>query len=180
MEPKPSHQKEPPFDLKNSDFRAYHEDVVLRTLNSVKRHWIVAGSCVLLALAVGISTIPLIPTRYTAVALVYPSLVSSEPGKFTIGSVDASSVVLGEARLVSSDVVLRAVVKRLGLDVVGSNSGPPSWARKMLEPLASLLAAGNARSLGLRPSGGETPEAGRDCQGSALLFRIDYIFGSLT
>jgi uncharacterized protein involved in exopolysaccharide biosynthesis len=54
-----------------------------------------------------------------------------------LASVDASSIVSGEARLIRSDAILRAVVKRLGLDPVAAE--PPSWATQGLDWVRAML-----------------------------------------
>jgi uncharacterized protein involved in exopolysaccharide biosynthesis len=126
---KHDHEGRPSFQLEHSDFREHYENVAVQTLQSIRRHWGLIASCVALALALAFGAIPLMPVKYSAVALIYPSLLSNEQGKGATGvSVDASSIVIGEARLVNSDAILRTVVKRLGLDQIPVGVKLPSWA----------------------------------------------------
>ncbi|MGZ5871405.1 MAG: hypothetical protein ACXWKP_04750 [Bradyrhizobium sp.] len=72
---------------------------------------------VTLALVLACIAIPLMPREYSAEALIYPNLFSREQGKVVpLASVDAAALVNGEARLIRSDAILRAVAKRLGQD----------------------------------------------------------------
>lgn len=126
------HERRPNFQLEHSDFRAHYEDVSVRTLNSIGRRWWLIGLSVALALVLASAIIPLLPRKYSATALVYPNLFFDEQGKSAPrGSVDASSIVIGEARLISSDSVLRAAATRLGLDQEQEDAQPslprPSW-----------------------------------------------------
>lgn len=125
---KHDHEVRPNFQLERSDFREHYENVAVHALHSIRRHWGIIASCVVLALALAFSAIPLMPVKYSAVALIYPSLLSNEQGKGVTGvSVDASSIVIGEARLVNSDAILRTVVKRLGLDQAPTGTRLPPW-----------------------------------------------------
>lgn len=124
------HERRPNFQLEHSDFRAHYEDVSVRTLHSIGRRWWLIGLVVALALALASAIIPLLPRKYSATALVYPNLFSDEQGKnVPRGSVDASSIVIGEARLISSDAVLRAAATRLGLDQAPEDAEPSAWSR---------------------------------------------------
>jgi hypothetical protein len=75
------------------------------------------------------------PRKYSAVALVVPSLYSQEQGKIVpLASVEAAAIVNGEARLVVSDTILRSAARRLWLEPrpeTGSGSG---WLRTMFFP----------------------------------------------
>ena len=54
--------------------------------------------------------IPNMPRKYSAEALIYPNLFSREQEKIVaLASIDATSFVTGEARLLRSDAFLRAV-----------------------------------------------------------------------
>jgi uncharacterized protein involved in exopolysaccharide biosynthesis len=79
--------------------------------------------------------IPFLPRKYSATAFIVPTLYSQEQGKVVaLATVDATSIVNGEARLVLSDTILQAVVKRLEpelLPEVGTGSG---WLRSMFFP----------------------------------------------
>ena len=63
--------------------------------------------------------IPNMPRKYSAEALIYPNLFSREQEKIVaLASIDATSFVTGEARLLRSDAFLRAVAKRVGEDAL--------------------------------------------------------------
>jgi uncharacterized protein involved in exopolysaccharide biosynthesis len=126
------HDKRPSFQFDRSDFRAHHEDLAAHTLASIGRHgWLIA-SLVALALTLACMIIPLIPRKYSAEALIYPNLFSQGQEKLVpLASIDAAAIVTGEARLIRSDAILRAVVKRLGLDPVAARSD--SWATQGLD-----------------------------------------------
>ena len=109
-----------------------------RTLLSIGRHGGLIASLVALALALACIIIPLMPRKYSAEALIYPNLFSREQGKVVaLASVDAASIVTSEARLIRSDAILRAVVKRLGLDPVAAKSR--SWATQGLDWVRAML-----------------------------------------
>lgn len=132
---KHDHDARPAFHPEQSDFRAHYENLAADTLRSIRRHWWIIASCVVLALALAFGIIPLMPVKYSAEALIYPSLVSNDQGKGVTGgvSLDASSIVSGEARLVNSDSVLRTVVERLGLDKAPQRDTLPPWASEPLD-----------------------------------------------
>jgi hypothetical protein len=74
------------------------------------------------------------------VAFIYPSLYSNEQGKgIALASVDASALVTGEARLIESDAILQAVVKRLKLAPDFASTNSPSWASQALDWFRALL-----------------------------------------
>ncbi len=128
-------EKHPNFQLEHSDFRAHYENVATRTLLSLRRHWRFIASFVALALALAFIIIPLMPRKYSATALIYPSLYSQGQGKIVaLASVNAKSVVNGEARLIVSDVILQAVVRRLGLQQQPGASQSLGWFRAMFFP----------------------------------------------
>ena len=92
---------------------------------------------VALALALACVIIPLMPRKYSAEALIYPNLFSRDQGRaVALASVDAASIVSSEARLIRSDAILRAVVKRLGLDPVAKSQ---SWATQGLDWVRAML-----------------------------------------
>ena len=116
------HDKRPNFRVDSSDFRAHYEDLAAHTLASIGRHGGLIASLVALALALACMIIPLIPRKYSAEALIYPNLFSHEQEKLVaFASVDAAAIVTGEARLIRSDAILRAVVKRLGLNPMAAS-----------------------------------------------------------
>jgi capsular polysaccharide biosynthesis protein len=125
----------PNLPLEHSDFRAHYQNVAAHTLLSVRRRWRFIASCVALAVAVAFIIIPLLPRKYSATALIYPTLYSQDQGKVVaLASVNAESVVNGEARLVVSDVILQAVVRRLGLDQRADASQSLGWLRTLFFP----------------------------------------------
>ena len=132
------HERRPNLPLERSDFRADYENVAARTLRSIVRHKGLIASSVAAALALAILIIPLMPRKYSAEALVYPSLFSREQGKVAaLASIDAASIVSSEARLIRSDAILRAVVARLGLD--NEVTTPRSSALQVLDWVRTML-----------------------------------------
>jgi uncharacterized protein involved in exopolysaccharide biosynthesis len=121
----PRHKKRHNVRLKRSDYRAYYEDVAALTLSSIVRHRMLIVRFVAVAIALACIVIPLIPRKYSAEAFIYPSLLSREQEKVVpLASVDGAAIVTGEARLIRSDAILRAVATRLGHDPKAANS----WA----------------------------------------------------
>jgi uncharacterized protein involved in exopolysaccharide biosynthesis len=113
---------------KRLDYRAYYDDLAARTLSSIVRHrWLIV-KFVALALALAFIIIPLVPRKYSAEALIYPNLFSREGKVVALASVDGAAMVTGEARLIRSDTILRAVATRLGQDPNAINS----WATQVL------------------------------------------------
>jgi hypothetical protein len=123
------------FQLEHSDFRAHYRDVAAQTLLSVRRHWRFIASCVALAVGLAFIIIPLIPRKYSAMALIYPTLYSQDQGKIVaLASVEAGSLVNSEARLIVSDAIMQAVVGRLGLEQRSEDSQSLGWLRAMFFP----------------------------------------------
>jgi uncharacterized protein involved in exopolysaccharide biosynthesis len=123
-------QGRPNFELERSDLRAHYEHVAKEALRSIWRHkgriaLLVAGALVLAAAA-----IPLLPRKYSAEALVYPNLFMRDQGAkvMALASVDAAALVSSEARLIRSDPIVRAVVKRLDLDRDTTDQSWMSWS----------------------------------------------------
>jgi uncharacterized protein involved in exopolysaccharide biosynthesis len=127
--PRPPRQRASPRP-KRWDHRAYYADLAARTLSSIVRHrWFIA-KFVVVTLALACISMPLIPRKYSAEALIYPSLFSREQDKVVaLASVDGAALVTGEARLIRSDAVLRAVAMRLGHDPKAASS----WATQGLD-----------------------------------------------
>jgi uncharacterized protein involved in exopolysaccharide biosynthesis len=126
------HDKRQSFQFEQSDIRAHYDDLGARTLLSIGRHKRFIASLVVFVLALACVALPLLPRKYSAEALIYPKLFSNEQGRVVaVANVDAASIVTGEARLIRSDAVLRAVVKRLGMDRAAA--GAPSWASQALD-----------------------------------------------
>lgn len=133
-EGRPNFPLEHSFQLERSDFREHYETVAVGTLLSIRRHFWLIVSCVVLSLTLALSIIPLLPLKYSAVALIYPSLLSNEQGKSALrASTDASSVVTGEGRLVNSDAILQTVVRRLRLDLAPAKAPLPPWAAEYFD-----------------------------------------------
>ena len=112
------HDRPPAFPPEQrSDFRSHYESETIRTLQSIHRHWQLIVSLVVLAIVLACLALPLMPRKYSATAFVSPNLYSQEQGKIVaLASVDATSIVNGEARLILSDAALQAVVRRLRPD----------------------------------------------------------------
>jgi uncharacterized protein involved in exopolysaccharide biosynthesis len=142
--PLPIREKRPrKRQVKCSDYRAYYEDWTVRTLRSiVRQRWLVA-SLVGFALALACIIIPVLPRKYTAEALIYPNLFSRDEGKpgqakvVAVASVDATTFVTGEARLIRSDAILRAAARRIGQDPAGARARP--WATRSVDWVRSTL-----------------------------------------
>jgi uncharacterized protein involved in exopolysaccharide biosynthesis len=131
-------ERSPNFQFESSDFRAHYEDLAVHTLESIGRHGTLIASLVAFALALALIMIALMPRKYSAEALIYPNLFSREQGKaVALGSVDAAAIVTSEARLIRSDPILGAVVKRLGLDHATATS--QSWATQGLDWVRAMF-----------------------------------------
>jgi uncharacterized protein involved in exopolysaccharide biosynthesis len=123
-------QGRPNFQLEQSDLRAHYEHVARATLQSIWRHRRRIAWFVVVALVLASLIIPLMPRKYSAEALVYPNLFLREQGTTKVqalASVDAAALINSEARLIRSDAIVRAVVKRLELDRDTSHSWM-SWS----------------------------------------------------
>ena len=128
----------PNFQLEHSDLRSHHEHVAWDTVPSIWRHKRLISLLVAAALVLAALAIPLMPRKYSAEAIVYPNLFSREQGRpVALASIDAASLVNGEARLIRSDAILRAVAKRLGEDPEATK--PRSWARRSLDWVRSMF-----------------------------------------
>jgi capsular polysaccharide biosynthesis protein len=133
------HEKRPDFQGKDPDVRAHYEDVVARTLLAMKRRWRLIALVVASALTLACVVIPLLPRQYTATALVYPNLFSGGREKLSpLASVDAASIVTSEARLIVSDAILQAVVRRLEMDP-GSERGRSRWWTESMDWLRAMF-----------------------------------------
>jgi uncharacterized protein involved in exopolysaccharide biosynthesis len=109
------HDKRPYFRFQLSDSRAHYQDLAVHILKLIVQRRQFIAWCVGIALVLAAITIPMLPRKYSAEALIYPNLFSRDQGKGTaIASVDAATFVTGEARLLHSDAFLRGVAKRLG------------------------------------------------------------------
>jgi uncharacterized protein involved in exopolysaccharide biosynthesis len=124
-------QGRPNFQAETSDLRAHYEHVAQDTLRSLWRHKGLIATFVAVGLLLAALAIPLMPRKYSAEALVYPNLFSRDQGAArgqALASVDAAALVNSEARLIRSDTIVRAVVKRLGLDRDLSANSWTSWS----------------------------------------------------
>ncbi len=106
-----------------------------RTLLSIRRHWLLIVSLVALAVVLAFIGIPVMPRKYSAIASIFPSLYSQEQGKIVaLATVDAMSIVNGEARLLLSDAILQAVVSRLGPQQPPEAGQGSGWFRTTFFP----------------------------------------------
>jgi uncharacterized protein involved in exopolysaccharide biosynthesis len=108
------------FDgLEASHLREHYEDIVVRTLGSIAQRIHIVIAVVVFALAVATVLFWQLPRKYSAEVLLQPDLFLSEESAQNAApqaSVDGNSIVKGETRFISSPVMVRAVVNRLGLD----------------------------------------------------------------
>ncbi len=122
------------------DLKAQYEKVVGRTLSIVVRQWKLVTAVTAATLALACIVIPLMPRQYSASALIYPTLFSADEGKFSaLGTVEAGSIVSSEARLIVSDPVLHAVVKRLDLAGRSPSAEATSWPGAVQEWFRAAL-----------------------------------------
>src|SRR5262245_33648824 len=110
------------------DYRAYYRELAARTLFSLQRQWPLVVAFMALAVLLALLVIPVLPRKYSATAFIFPSLYSQEQGKIVaLATVDATSIVNGEARLVLSDTILQAVVKRLEPELQSARGAGSGW-----------------------------------------------------
>jgi uncharacterized protein involved in exopolysaccharide biosynthesis len=126
--------------LEASDLRGHYEDVTAKTLRSIARHIWVIVALVMLALTVAALLLWQLPRQYSVEVLVQPDLFLSEDSAkdAPVATVEGSSFINGETRLIRSPMIARAVVKRLGLDRDPEFAGPRKldWLRTAVLPLA--------------------------------------------
>lgn len=121
-------RKRPNSRPKRRDYRDHYVDLTARTLSTIATNRIFILKCVAAAFVLACISMPLLPRKYTAEALIYPSLFSTEQEKGVAkASIDGAAMVTGEARAIRSDAILRAVATRLGHDPKASASR--SWLR---------------------------------------------------
>ena len=126
-------EKRPNFQSERSDYRAHYEELAAQVMSSLMRHGRLVASFVALALLLACIIIPLMPRKYSAEAIIYPNLVSRDQGRdqgkvVPLASIDGAAIVAGEARLIRSDAILRAVATRLRNDSNSNAANPRSWA----------------------------------------------------
>jgi uncharacterized protein involved in exopolysaccharide biosynthesis len=126
----------PNFQVERSDLRSHYELIAWQTLFSIWRHWRLILSVVAIALVLAGAVIPLMPRKYSAEALIYPNLFAQGAKVAPLASVDAAAFVTGEARLLRSDAILGAVVKRLGMD---RDAAQPSWTSQGVDLVKAWL-----------------------------------------
>jgi uncharacterized protein involved in exopolysaccharide biosynthesis len=113
--------------LRRWDYRAHYIELAHRTLASIVKHRIFILKCVAVGFALACISMPLLPRKYSAEALLYPSLLSRDKDKaVATASIDGATMVAGEARAIRSDAIIRAVATRLGHD---PNARSSSWLR---------------------------------------------------
>jgi uncharacterized protein involved in exopolysaccharide biosynthesis len=130
-------QSEPQSDQLDpyADYRGHYRELALRTMLAVRRQWLLLAALTGLGVLLALLVIPLMPRKYSATAFIIPSLYAQEQGKIVaLATVDATSVVNGEARLVLSDTVLQAVVKRLEPETKTAPGSTSSWLRDTFFP----------------------------------------------
>jgi uncharacterized protein involved in exopolysaccharide biosynthesis len=135
MDPQPDFEGMEPANL-----REHYEEVVGNTLRSVGRHVHLIAVLVAGALISASLLIWQLPRRYTTEALVQPDLLlSTEDAKRApLASIEGASLVRGEADLIGSPAIVRAVVQQTGLDG-DPEFAAPSWP--ILQRLDGLRAA---------------------------------------
>lgn len=117
------------------DLRSHYKELAARTLLSIRRHWLLIVWLVGFAALSALVVIPLLPRKYSATAFIIPTLYSQEQGKVVaLATVDATSIVNGEARLVLSDTILHAVVMRLEPELLPEARTGSGWLRSMFFP----------------------------------------------
>jgi uncharacterized protein involved in exopolysaccharide biosynthesis len=117
--------------IEQSDLRAYYDRTVRAALLSLWRHKQLIANFVVAGLVLAALAIPLMPRKYSAEALLYSNVFLRDRGTAraqTLAGVDAASLINSEVRLIRSDAILRAVVKRLGLDHDSTASSWTSWS----------------------------------------------------
>jgi uncharacterized protein involved in exopolysaccharide biosynthesis len=138
MSPQLDLERFQPFNL-----RAHYEDVAVNTLRSIARHAGLIIALVAAPLALAGLVVSQLPRGYSAEALVHPDLFRSEEGTkyMQLANIEGASLVSSEAQLIRSPTMVRAVVKRLGLDEDPEFVSPSSafldrlaWLREALLP----------------------------------------------
>jgi capsular polysaccharide biosynthesis protein len=134
-----------------ADYRGYYTELAIRTLLSVRRQWLLLATFIALGILLALLIIPLIPRKYSATAFIFPSLYSQDQGKIVaLATVDATSIVNGEARLVLSDTILQAVVKRLDPGLPTTPGSGSSWLRDMFFPETRIASRFDRETSALR------------------------------
>lgn len=122
------------------DLRLHYRMVVFRALGSMARDWRLIACMAALIPAMAALVIPWIPRKYSATALVYPTLFSSEADRrVPMGTIDAASLVASEARLIVSDPILRAVILKLSGDGASGLGDRESWISVIGDTIRALF-----------------------------------------
>jgi uncharacterized protein involved in exopolysaccharide biosynthesis len=130
------------FQVEQADRRAYYQNVAWEMLRSIGRHKGMVVTFVAVGLMLAALAIPLMPRKYMAESLIYPNLFLREHSNGirvqALANVDANSLINSEARLIHSDAIVRAVVRRLSLDrdlsVNSWTSSGIDWIKAWLFP----------------------------------------------
>lgn len=146
-------QSEPQSDQLDlsADYRGHYRELALRTMLTVRRQWLLLAALAGLGVLLALLVIPLMPRKYSATAFIIPSLYAQEQGKIVaLATVDAASIVNGEARLVLSDTVLQAVVKRLEPGLKTAPGSASSWLRDTFFPETRIESGFDRETAALR------------------------------
>jgi uncharacterized protein involved in exopolysaccharide biosynthesis len=113
MIPEPTFTRLEPFNL-----REHYEHVAANTLRSIGRHIRLLAALVVAALALGSLLVSQLPRSYSSEALVHPDLFRGEEAGKTmpLASIDGTALVSSEAQFIRSPLMVRTVIRRLGLD----------------------------------------------------------------
>jgi uncharacterized protein involved in exopolysaccharide biosynthesis len=127
--------------LETINLGTYYQGLVVSSLRAVVRHWRLVAKTIAAALLLAVLLIMALPRRYTAEALVQPQLFSRSDGssRSALASIDAASLVAGEARLIQSSTIARAVVKRLDLQDRPEFASPTSGLAHVLNAVKTAI-----------------------------------------
>jgi uncharacterized protein involved in exopolysaccharide biosynthesis len=127
--------------LAQLDLKAHYENVAVSTVRSIVRHSLLIVGLVAVSLVTAALIVSWLPRQYTAEALVSPNFFLQEDNskQVQLASIEGASLVNSEARLISSPAMVRAVVRRLGLDddpdfVAPSIFGELNWVIDAILP----------------------------------------------
>ena len=113
------HERRADVDLERSDFRAHYENVAVRRFLAmslwIRRHWRISRNGCHARTGAGFPFVATAASQIFGDGLVYPNYSRERRKKCGSGNVEATAIVAGEARLMLSDTIVQAVVKRLAL-----------------------------------------------------------------